>query len=163
MTDHPTSAPGLALVLDAGCRSIEQTIDDYLSARGGPAAAAQRLQEAVTSLRRHIFAQEELLLPLLRGTTLDGPAHAMSVDHLQLWDTLDRVEAGLAAPTDPEVRRTAARILQAELDRHTTKERPIIFDHVEDVLSPEQQREVAERIETVEMPPGWVCPDPSGD
>ncbi len=163
MTDHPASSIGLALALDAGCRSIEQTIDDYLSARGGPATAAQRLQEAVRELRRHIFAQEELVLPLLRGTTLDGPAHAMSVDHVQLWDTLDRVEAALAPPTDPEVRSTAARILQAELDRHTTKERPIIFGHVEDVLSSEQQQGLAQRIETVEMPPGWVCPDPSRD
>lgn len=160
MTHDPLPPVRLSVVLEAGCRTIEQAIDDYLTGRGGPAAAAQRLTEAVAALREHIYVQEELLFPLLREAGMQGPVHAMSVDHHQLWGTLDRLEADLATPASPDVR-TAARMLQAELDRHTSTERPVVIAHVEDVLTEQQQGRLLHQLSRAHTPPGWTCTDPS--
>lgn len=160
MTHDPLPPVRLSVVLEAGCRTIEQHIDDYLARRGGPTVAARRLGEAVAALREHIYVQEELVFPPLREAGMEGPVHAMSLDHYQLWETLDRLDADLATPGTPDVR-TAARILQAELDRHTSTERPVILAHVEDTLTERQQATLLNQLSHAHTPPGWTCADPS--
>lgn len=151
----------LRAALDAAYPAIEEAVADFLVRREGVQVATDRLRGAVAALRRHIYLEEEHLFPPLRAGGMAGPVHAMSVDHRELWETLDRIEAALATPEAVEAQRTACRILLAQLDRHTSKEDPIVFGHAADVLSVEQQTMLRELAETVVVPAGWVCPDPS--
>ncbi|MDN5893362.1 MAG: hemerythrin domain-containing protein [Nocardioides sp.] len=160
---HTTTDPArLHRALQEDYAGIERRIDDFLVQRGGVGAATLGLREAITSLRRHIHLEEEILFPALRRAGMTGPVFAMSTEHFDLWSTMDRMEQRLADGCSQAEQQEVGRMLMAELDRHSSKEEPIVFGHAEDVLAPEDLADVRAFVESATLPPGWVPQEPEG-
>lgn len=141
--------------------AIQQRIDGFLVQLGGWPFASAELAHSVTALRRHIYVEEEFLFPPLREAGMVGPVYAMSADHQDLWRSLVRVEEHLNDASSYEVQQESCRILAAQLDRHTSREDPVVFEHVDDVLSPQAMADLRAFVENATPPPGWTCPEPT--
>ncbi len=163
MTHHelPTiGAAGLHAVLAEDFPDIERAICDFLVQRGGADGATRNLRTAMETLRRHIYLEEEFLFPALAEADWAGPVFAMSKEHCELWSTLDRMEEHLSTQSPLREQQDVCRILRAEVERHLSKEDPIVFGHAEEALSPEGQSDLRHFAENLARPPGWQCREP---
>ena len=158
-----TVSASLRRALEEDRPLIEQGISDFLIQRGGLVAASDALRASMAALRRHIYLEQELLFPLLEDRGMHGPIFAMSVEHADLWRTLDRMEEQLDDAGPWPAKQQTCQILLAEFERHTSKEDPIVFGHTEDVLASEEQEALRDFIQSAMLPPGWVCREPSID
>lgn len=163
MTHHelPTmGAADLHAVLAEDFPDIERAIRDFLVQRGGVEVATEDLRAAMEKLRRHIYLEEEFLFPALAEADWAGPVFAMSKEHRELWSTLDRMEEHLNAQSPLREQQDVCRILRAEVERHVSKEDPIVFGHAEEALSPEGQSDLRYFVENLARPSGWECREP---
>ena len=157
------SAAALHSLLEEDFPEIERGIYDFLVQRGGAASATEGLRISMATLRRHIYLEEEFLFPALTQADLAGPVFAMSKDHRELWVTLDRMQEHLDEGSSASTQQKVGRILRAEVDRHVSKEVPIVFSQAEDALSEPEQEDLKVFIGNVTLPEGWVCPNPEFD
>ncbi|WP_067793586.1 hemerythrin domain-containing protein [Actinomadura formosensis] len=147
----------LSAVLEREHREIDEGIEVFAAGltQGGRDTAP--LKRALEGLRRHIYLEEEFLFPPLREAGLMAPVFVMLREHGELWRTMDRLEAEAAEGTGAdEVRRLCDELL-GMLDRHNSKEEPILYPQADAVLAPEAADRLHRFIASGRTPDGWVC------
>jgi hemerythrin-like domain-containing protein len=146
----------LAAALELEHREIDQGIESYLSSSDGE-ARMRSLADAMRALRRHIFLEEEFLFPPLRVAGFIAPIFVMLREHGELWRTMESIERELAA--DPADSLVAGRCkwLLAQLEKHNSKEEPILYPHADTVLGAPTSLKLRAFLESGRMPDDWVC------
>lgn len=153
----------LQKILERDFPAIERGINEFLALHGGSTAATVGLRRSIEALRRHIYVEQEFVFPPLRSAGREGPVIAMSSDHADLWRTMDELETFLADHKSPKAQQQTCQILMAELDRHLSREDPIVFRHVVEVLTPQDEATLRDEVEHAVLPPDWVCPGAQDD
>lgn len=149
--------PGtLGAALEAEHRAIDGGIEAYLATLEGGSADAGPLQQAMAGLRRHIYLEEQFLFPPLRASGMMMALLVMVKEHGELWRAMDALDALLPSGSADELS-TACRDLLALLDKHNTKEEPIIYTKADDVLSAPAGDELRDFLATGTTPEGWVA------
>lgn len=154
---QPAPVTHLGAALEDEHHAIDAGIENFLAGRGGPASARQGLRDAITCLRRHIYLEETFLFPPLRAGALMAPVFVMLTEHGELWRILDSLEGLLDDDGTPESQRDTCVTLLTLLERHNTKEEPVIYPHADTTLSEDARAELSDYLQHEEMPSGWVC------
>jgi len=158
-----TETRTLAAALEREHRDIDGGIEEYTAALEAERDDPAPLLRSMSGLRRHIYLEETFLFPPLKEAgTLTMPLMVMVREHGGLWDAMDAIEKQLADAVDAETRLAACRDLLALLDRHNSKEEPIIYAKADDILSAEATGELATFLADGVMPEGWVCEKAGG-
>ncbi len=118
-------------------------------------AGAPRLRTALAALRRHIFVEEEHLFPLLQDPALRMPLFVMLTEHRDLWRTMEEIDAAMECAGAGDRLHVLGRTLLAQLDRHNSKEEPIIYAEAATSLTPEESARLTEVVATATVPAGW--------
>ena len=143
----------IAAALEREHRDIDGCVEAFLD---DPAGAADVLRTGLAALRRHIYLEEAFLFPPLRAAGLEMPVQVMLTEHGQLWRLMD----GLLAAVDRSELESAvssAQELLEQLDRHNSKEEPVIYPHADADLSSDQADQLDLFIGMGTMPHDWVC------
>ena len=147
----------LAAALEREHREIDRGIEAFLVGRTGGQSRTEPLMRAIEALRRHIFLEEEFVFPPLRDAGLVAPVFVMLREHGEIWDTLDAIDAQLAADAVGGTLDGACRTLLGQLERHNSKEEPIIYPQVDAVLAAEAGAGLRAFLAAGQIPQGWVC------
>lgn len=172
-TDDQVRAPGPASGLVAALTSEHHDIDAGIEAfvahldtpaHDGGGLRAAPLLTAMQALRRHIHLEEVFLFPSIQDAGMAMPVLVMLREHGQLWRAMDDLHELLADPStdrgDPASRAQVlarCRELLALLDRHNSKEEPIIYSHAGSALADDASAELAAFLESGRTPDGWTC------
>lgn len=143
----------LAAALEREHREIDAGIEAFLSGTGE--YRTDSLVRAMDGLRRHIYLEEEFLFPPLRAGGLMAPVFVMLREHGELWRTLDTLANDL--DRDAHAAPETCDELLAQLERHNSKEEPIIYPQADSVLSAEAGDELKAFLSSGQTPAGWVC------
>ena len=150
-------AETLATALEREHREIDGGIEKYLAGASTDGHPVPALTRALAGLRRHIYLEEEFLFPPLRAAGMMMPIFVMLREHGELWRALDEVDRMLTDGTaQPELSNACLELL-AMLDKHNSKEEPIIYSQADGTLSEEARGELAVFLADGRMPDGWVC------
>lgn len=152
----PSPAAHVREALEREHRAIDGGIEHFAAHPSAPEGRS-RLGDALTALRRHIWLEEEYLFPPLRATGLMAPVFVMLSEHRQLWATMEALEQQVEEGGSPEVLRDTATTLLAQLDRHNSKEEPILYSQADVALSEDARAELEDLIAHEELPAGWSC------
>lgn len=155
MDAHSTT---LASALELEHREIDQAIETYLAAPDEDRGRSESLTRAFASLRRHIYLEEEFLFPPMRAAGFVAPIFVMLREHGELWDTMASIERALTGePAEAATVDGECKWLLAQLERHNSKEEPILYPHADSVLGAPTSAELRHFLETGSLPQGWVC------
>ncbi len=143
------SAGTLGAALEAEHRDIDRAIESYLAG----AAGREALAGALAALRRHIYLEEAFLFPPLRDAGFVAPIVVMLREHGELWRAMDALEQEPEGPLVPG----RCKWLLAQLDKHNSKEEPILYPHADAVLGAPASAELKTFLERGRMPEGWIC------
>jgi hemerythrin-like domain-containing protein len=147
----------LASALQREHHEIDQAVEAYLAIADEQPAHPEYLKQAMAALRRHIYLEEEFLFPPLRAAGLVAPVFVMLREHGELWRTMESIERALSGDqTEAEVPAACTSLL-AQLERHNSKEEPILYPHADDVLGATAGAELRAFLEHGRMPNGWTC------
>lgn len=128
-------------ILEQHHRDIDAALERLGASLDAKAPDGAALVEAASLLRGHIHVEERHVFPALAGGQLAAALFVMVKEHAKLWALLARLEAG---PT-PET----LMALTALLARHNAKEEPVIYPHVDEVVS-------AASLGQPRAPAGWA-------
>lgn len=154
------STGSLADALTREHREIDKGIEQFVEALDRGVLEADHLLDSIEALRRHIHLEETFLFPPLREIGLMMPVMVMLREHGELWTQMDavvRLLEGTTAQSDSAEITAECRELLARLDRHNTKEEPIVYPRADADLPIETTSELRAFLETGTTPPGWVC------
>lgn len=151
----------LAAALEKEHRDIDGGIEEYTESISAGGGDPEPLRRSMAGLRRHIYLEEVFLFPPMRAGMMMA-IMVMLREHGELWDSMDEIERMLDQDTDDATRQNACRELLALLDKHNSKEEPIIYTQADDVLSAEASGELADFLDSGTMPEGWVCEQAGG-
>ncbi|MGH9105407.1 MAG: hemerythrin domain-containing protein [Acidimicrobiales bacterium] len=146
----------LSEALEREHREVDQGTERFMSSPRDDSQVAA-LAQAIEQLRRHIYVEEEFLFPPLGKGGMVAPLFVMVREHAEIWRVLDRLAAGLSNRTDPASTLTACHDLMVRLGSHNSKEEPIVYAQANSLLSEPEVTRIRERLETAQMPEGWVC------
>ena len=100
-------------------------------------------------LRRHIGFEEEILFPAFEERTgfppMAGPTAVMRVEHREILDLLQRIEAGIGDSAAP-VEELRSRF-HAVLGDHNVKEEEILYPGTDEILGAEDADRLVSRIQ----------------
>lgn len=151
------SAGILSAALESEHREIDGGIETFtVGATNGDYDDAALLR-ALSALRRHIYLEEVFLFPPLRDAGLMMPIMVMEREHGELWQLMDTVQAAHDGGADPAELVPTCQNLLALLDRHNSKEEPIIYPQADAALDEQANAQLQEFIASGTMPEGWVC------
>ncbi len=121
---------------------------------GSPPADRDALARAIRALRRHIYLEEEFLVPLLyqADKALAASLSVMLREHAQIWAMLD------VLGTEPDARAGIAvcKRLTTQLLHHNLKEERVLYPRADDLPAPAVGR-LRALLETADLPEGWLC------
>lgn len=146
----------LTAALEEEHQQIDEGLEAFLAGLDTGQSRREELARASTALRRHIYLEEEFLLPPLRASGLLAPVLVMLREHGQIWRTLEALEQD----TDHQAGASAAarcRELVGQLRAHNAKEEPIIYPEGDARLTEDAKRDLHAFIRNGAMPEGWVC------
>lgn len=151
----------LAETLTEEHHEIDHGFEEFVAGLDADKVDRLSVQRALDTLRRHIYLEEEWLFPPLRSAGLMMPVIVMLREHGELWDVMDRIE-GLLGSIEGDAAARAEVVTQCKdilerLDRHNTKEEPIIYPQADVQLPPETVDQLTEFLDDGRMPDGWVC------
>jgi regulator of cell morphogenesis and NO signaling len=152
-----TTEESLRDALERDHRDVDEVVEEYANDTATGTQAQPGLKRAVAELRRHIYAEEELLFPPLRRAGMTGPILVMLREHGQMWPILDTLDRELRDDASEEVLRTACRQLRILLKHHNPKEEQILYPQVDQVLGVDEGITVRELLESGELPVDWTC------
>ena len=144
--------------------AVEAFVEDQAHGRVDPSGVRQ----ALLALRRHIYLEEEVVFPPIQRAGLVMPVLVMLREHGELWRTMGRLEGLLDSPGGSEESGGTQDLLAtcqdllAQLERHNSKEEPVVYPHVDSDLSADEQTALAELLESGTTPPGWTCQHAAG-
>lgn len=140
--------------IDAGIEAyVNSTEPDVLK-------RVQPLLKAVEALRRHIYLEEEIVFPYLPQGMLQMPLMVMRRQHGELWRRMDALEKSVqSASSDAQTLSQDCQELLSLLDNHNSKEEPIIYPHMDQSLTEEDQQKVSALLTGGALPEKWVCQD----
>jgi regulator of cell morphogenesis and NO signaling len=144
----------LAAALEREHHEIDDAIEAFLATSGDEREAS--LAQAMQALRRHIYLEEEFLFPPLREAGFVAPVFVMLREHGELWQTMQGIERELAAGNAAGVP-ALCKWLLAQLEKHNSKEEPILYPHAGRVLGAPASAELRSFLESGVMPDGWTC------
>ena len=151
------TADTLAAVLEREHREIDGGIEAFVAAQAEGRSRAEPLTQAIGALRRHIFLEEELLFPSLRHAGLMAPIFVMLREHGEIWVTLDLIEAQLDAGAGTAATSEVCRRLLAQLERHNSKEEPILYPRADAALTAAESTSLRAFLAAGRIPEGWAC------
>ena len=137
-------------------REIDNRIQTFIEKLVCGSVRHELLTETLAALRRHIYLEEVFLFPPLRAAGLEMPVQVMLSEHGELWRLVDAALAAVDRREPEEAAATSRQLLEL-LDRHNSKEEPVIYPRADVDLSPEQADELDLFIGMGELPAGWVC------
>ncbi|UXA07880.1 hemerythrin domain-containing protein [Mycobacterium sp. SMC-2] len=149
--------PVLSAALEREHYEIDSQIEDFIRELDGGSVRADALTVALDALRRHIYLEETLLFPPIREAGMVMPIFVMMREHGELWQTMDTLTRLLAEGADGRQLEHTCRQLLDQLQRHNSKEEPIIYPHADTDLPPQASAELSRFIRTGRTPEGWVC------
>lgn len=148
----------LAAALEKEHRAIDGGIEEYTDILNAGHSDSAPLRRSMDGLRRHIYLEEKFLFPPMRAAgTAVMALMVMMREHGQLWDSMDALEKQLAEAADADAQLKACRDLLALLDKHNSKEEPVIYAQADDVLSAEATGELSAFLAEGVLPAGWTC------
>lgn len=140
---------------------IDAGIEKYLAdtdSKGDALLRARPLISAMEALRRHIYLEEEIVFPHLSAGPLMMALMVMRKEHGEIWRRMDELSQSLDSESADEERvEQLCQEILALLDRHNSKEEPVIYPHMDADLNGEEQRLIRELLEGGTLPEGWVC------
>jgi iron-sulfur cluster repair protein YtfE (RIC family) len=147
----------LSRALEQEHREIDEVIKGW--ADGTPPGRDERaaLGRAVEELRRHIYAEEELLFPPLRDAGMVGPILVMLREHADMWPLLDALDSRLVHDGEDELLRTTCRKLLILLAHHNPKEEQILYPEIDRIVPADTAPAVHELREVGRIPADWTC------
>jgi regulator of cell morphogenesis and NO signaling len=151
------TADSLALALEREHREIDRGIQAFLVGQADGRAQTEPLTHAIDALRRHIFLEEEFLFPPLREAGLVAPIFVMLREHGEIWDALDVIATEMGAGAARSTVDETCRALLAQLERHNSKEEPIIYSQADAVLTAAASAGLKAFLAAGRFPEGWVC------
>ncbi|MGH3266931.1 MAG: hemerythrin domain-containing protein [Trebonia sp.] len=146
----------LAATLEHEHQDVDRDIEAFADGPNSRERDAAPLRGALAALRRHIYAEEQLLFPPLREQGMLAPVLVMLREHGQLWDTMDALERELQAGAIPAALQLCHELL-VQLQHHNPKEERILYPQSDIALSPEQAAELAAFLRDGTLPDGWIC------
>lgn len=149
--------PPLSETLEAEHKIVDAGIERFTYAVADGLPHADALGEVLDLLRRHIYVEEEFLFPPLREAGMMMPILVMIKEHGEIWNLMDQLQSEIADSAEKNVVISIARELLDLLDRHNSKEEPIIYPQVDLTMSESATAELNEFLAHGEMPAGWVC------
>lgn len=152
-----TGTGTLRIALEREHHEIDGGVADFIAGRGEAATANERLIATLDALRRHIYLEEEFLFPPLRAAGMLAPVFVMLSEHRDLWRSMDALVRQTEDGTRLDVIRETCTTLLAQLDRHNSKEEPIIYAQADTTLAEDARIELQDFIDNEALPEGWVC------
>lgn len=150
----------IAMALTDEHRNIDTEILDFIEQVERGVLDPTPLLEAFTSLRRHIYMEEEFLFPPVRDAGLVMPILVMLREHATLWqlmESLTELTSDQSADPDGAELLAGCRTLLVELEQHNAKEEPIIYPRADLDLTESALAELATFIDLGSAPTGWTC------
>jgi regulator of cell morphogenesis and NO signaling len=148
-------SPGEALEREH--REIDAGIEPFSSPLSQHRVQPGPLLQALEALRRHIYLEEEFLLPPLYAAGMTMPLLAMLREHGQIWDTMEALEQELAGSRNAVSLSKRCRELVVQLQHHNLKEERIIYPQADQVLPGAESARLSALISSATMPGGWRC------
>lgn len=151
-------AGSLGEALENEHHAIDGGIEAYMASLADGTPDSRPLLEAMQALRRHIYLEEELLFPELKGDpSLPMAMFVMLREHGQIWRAMDELSALLANGGDAATLRKVCEDLLALLASHNYKEEPVIYGKADAVLSAQIRDQIQDFLPGGVMPEDWVC------
>ena len=154
------ATPDFVTLLTEEHHAIDRDVDAFIDQLGRGDVALDSLNKALEALRRHIYLEEIYLFPPIQRAGLMMPVQVMMIEHGELWRTMDRIDrlvADLDAPGARDELLATCDQLTQELDRHNSKEEPVIYPRAETDLDPDTAADLADFLINGTMPEGWAC------
>lgn len=151
------SAGLLSAALEREHREIDGGIEAFTAGTAAGGYDDGALLAALSALRRYIYLEEAFLFPPLRGAGLMMPVMVMEREHGELWDLMDTVTDQHDGDAEPAALVPTCIELLSLLDRHNSKEEPIIYPQADAALDETTTARLQESIASGTMPEGWVC------
>lgn len=151
------SAGLLSAALEHEHREIDGGIEAFTQSAEPGTGDTDAILGALSALRRHIYLEEEFLFPALREGGLMMPIMVMEREHGELWDLMDAVQEQLDSGAEPAAVVSTCTKLLSLLDRHNSKEEPVIYPQADSSLDDDATASLQEFIANGAMPEGWVC------
>ena len=147
----------LSAALEQEHHDIDQGLESFVAGLAAGERRTDALNAAISSLRRHIYLEEEFLFPSLRAGGFVAPVFVMIREHGEIWRSLDALEADVAANTATAATADVCRTLASQLESHNGKEEQILYPQADRVLTAPASGELGAFMQTGQMPEGWVC------
>lgn len=147
----------LAAALEREHREIDGGIEAFLAGDAAGAGGAEPLLRALDALRRHIHLEERFLFPPLRAAGMVAPIFVMEREHGELWRTMDALVAELGRGGGEGAATAVGSRLLDQLERHNSKEEPVIYPHADAGLDAAAADELRRFLDAGRVPDGWVC------
>jgi hemerythrin superfamily protein len=129
--------------------------------RRDQAQANAAFKQFKTGLQRHIVWEENLLFPVWEqktGITDAGPTHVMRLEHRQIRDCLEAIDAQVRED-NPESDQEEQRLLGI-LGAHNRKEERILYPAIDESLDDHERRALFQAMESIpEERDGSCCGD----
>lgn len=146
----------LAAALEREHHEIDQAVEAYLAALEEGHDGTQHLRDAILALRRHIYLEEAFLFPPLRSAGFVAAVFVMVREHGELWRTMQLIELKLSGDETAAEVPAVCRSLLEQLERHNSKEEPILYPHADGVLGAAASADLKTFLERGAMPDGWA-------
>lgn len=150
-------SPALSIALQREHQEIDSEIKTFIEKLERGSVQPEPLTAALKALRRHIYLEEVFLFPPIREAGMAMPIFVMMREHGELWRTVDALTDLLADGKDRRRLGDTCRQLLDQLDRHNSKEEPVIYPHADTDLPPQTSAELTRFIAAGRTPEGWVC------
>ncbi|GAB3609798.1 hemerythrin domain-containing protein [Humibacter ginsengiterrae] len=147
----------LGAALEAEHREIDGGIERFLDTLRQGIPDTEALVRAMEGLRRHIYLEEAFLFPPLNDAGMTMPIFVMLREHGELWRAMNGIDALLGDDLDEDAVGRSAVDLLALLDKHNSKEEPVIYTKADEVLDADASAELRIFLTDGELPDGWVC------
>jgi len=151
------SAESLRDALERDHREVDDALEGYANGSASGTWAQLGLKRAEEGLRRHIYAEEELLFPPLRQAGMTGPILVMLREHGRMWPVLDTLAHELREGVSDDVLRATCRQLLILLQHHNPKEEQILYPQVDQLLDVDAIVAVREFLDAGQIPADWTC------